>query len=270
MYDTQLTTPAMDALVRAVPDRLRVGRPRLRPERRRLHLRTPVRPPRSCTGRSSRPWTCLPARRPRPSTSPSLVGRVRFILTDSRSERSPKSAPDDQDKSDAREPRNGRGCFDGLGRRSGRRVRWSSWSPRSRGTARRRPVPMTGPGTRLERSAPGRRDRRGGAGRPGAHARRRCAHAGHRRRLAHRLLHLSGQVGSRSCTPVHWTVTAAFKAGPYSEGSFPRAAGTRPLATVDRPRGSDITVALSGRDHTGDSSWSGDQFTVDAPQRSKP
>ena len=52
---------------------------------------------------------------------------------------------------------------------------------------------------------------------------------------------------------------ASFKAGPYSEGAHP-GGGQFALATVD-DGGGDITVTLSGRDHTG-TELVGYRFTV--------
>ena len=51
----------------------------------------------------------------------------------------------------------------------------------------------------------------------------------------------------------------SFKAGPYSEGAFP-GGGQFGLATVT-DSGSDITITLSGRDHTG-TELVGYEFTV--------
>jgi hypothetical protein len=53
----------------------------------------------------------------------------------------------------------------------------------------------------------------------------------------------------------------SFKAGPYSEGAFP-GGGHFGLASVT-DSGSDITITLSGRDHTG-TELVGHAFTVAA------
>ena len=245
MYDTQLTTPAMDALVRAVPIAYVWDDHDFGPND--ADSTSDSGPAAQVVYRQVVPHPDLPA-----GTGPEAiyqsftVGRVRFILTDSRSERSPKSAPDDQDKTM-------------LGA-----AQWA-WLLDELDTAAN-----AGEVVVLVTSVPWNGAAQAGADDWAGYTteRRRLADAIAGAGLADQVLMLAGDahmlaIDDGSHTDFSTAQSGgfplmhagaldrhgSFKAGPYSEGSFPGGGHFGLVSVTDS--GSDITVTLSGRDHTG-------------------
>jgi phosphodiesterase/alkaline phosphatase D-like protein len=97
MYDTQLTQPAMDALVRAAPVGYVWDDHDFGPND--ADSTAASGPAAQVVYRQAVPHGPLPAGRgPEAIYQSFVMGRVRFVITDSRSERSPRAAPDDADK----------------------------------------------------------------------------------------------------------------------------------------------------------------------------
>ncbi len=97
MYDTQLTSPAIDALVRSVPVAYVWDDHDFGPND--ADSTAPSGPAAQVVYREAVPHQALPAGPGPEAIYQSITaGRVRFLLTDGRSERSPKAAPDDADK----------------------------------------------------------------------------------------------------------------------------------------------------------------------------
>jgi phosphodiesterase/alkaline phosphatase D-like protein len=255
MYDTQLTTPAMDALVRSVPVAYMWDDHDFGPND--ADSTAASGPAAQVVYRQVMPHPDLPAGvGPEAIYQSFVLGRVRFILTDSRSERSPKGAPDDADKT----------MFGA--------AQWTWLLDELDAAANERNVVV------LVTSVPWN-----GASQDGADdwsgyttERRRLADAIAEAGLADQLLMIAGdahmlaiddgtntdfstaQVGGFPLMHAGaFDQAGSFKAGPYSEGAIP-GTGHFGLARVDDD-GSDITVTLSGRDHTG-AELVGHRFTV--------
>jgi phosphodiesterase/alkaline phosphatase D-like protein len=257
MYDTQLTTPAMDALIRAVPIAYMWDDHDFGPND--ADSTADSGPAAQVVYRQVVPHPDLPAGAGPEAVHQSFtLGRVRFILTDSRSERSPKSAPDDPDKTM-------------LGA-----AQWA-WLLDEFDTAA-----AAGQVVVLVTSVPWNGQARVGADDWAGYTteRRRLADAIAGAGLADQLLMIAGDahmlaIDDGSHTDFSTSQAGgfplmhagaldrhgSFKAGPYSEGAFP-GGGHFGLATVT-DSGSDITITLSGRDHTG-TELVGHEFTVAA------
>jgi phosphodiesterase/alkaline phosphatase D-like protein len=257
MYDTQLTTPAMDALVRAVPIAYVWDDHDFGPND--ADSTSDSGPAAQVVYRQVVPHPDLPAGAgPEAIYQSFTVGRVRFILTDSRSERSPKSAPDDQDKTM-------------LGA-----AQWAWLLDELDAAANAGEVVV------LVTSVPWNGAAQAGADDWAGYTteRRRLADAIAGAGLADQVLMLAGDahmlaIDDGSHTDFSTSQSGgfplmhagaldrhgSFKAGPYSEGSFPGGGHFGLVSVTDS--GSDITVALSGRDHTG-AELVGYEFTVPA------
>jgi phosphodiesterase/alkaline phosphatase D-like protein len=257
MYDTQLTTPAMDALVRSVPIAYMWDDHDFGPND--ADSTSASAPASQVVYRQVVPHSPLPAGEgPEAIYQSFTLGRVRFILTDSRSERSPKSAPDDQAKTM-------------LGS-----AQWSWLLDELDAAASAGEVVV------LVTSVPWNGVAQAGADDWAGYTteRQRLADAIAGAGLADQMLMIAGDAHmlaiddgthtdfSRAHSGGFPLMHAAafdrhgsFKAGPYSEGAFP-GGGHFGLATVT-DSGSDITVTLSGRDYTG-AQLVGYEFSVPA------
>jgi phosphodiesterase/alkaline phosphatase D-like protein len=245
MYDTQLTTPAMDALVRAVPIAYTWDDHDFGPND--ADSTAASGPAAQVVYRQAVPHPDLPAGAgPEAIYQSFTMGRVRFILTDSRSERSPKSAPDDRDKT----------MFGA--------AQWE-WLLEEFDAAA-----AAGQVVVLVTSVPWNGDAQAGADDWAGYTteRQRLADAIAEAGLADQLLMLAGDahmlaIDDGSHTDFSTSLSGgfplmhagafdrhgSFKAGPYSHGSIP-GGGHFGLATVT-DSGSDVSISLSGRDHTG-------------------
>ncbi len=255
MYDTQLTTPAMDALVRAVPMAYTWDDHDFGPND--ADSTAASGPAVQVVYRQDVPHPGLPAGEgPEAIHQSFTLGRIRFILTDSRSERSPKSAPDDRAKTM-------------LG---AAQWRWLLEELDAAADAGQVVVLVT--------SVPWNGQPRAGADDWAGYTteRRRLADAIADAGLADQLLMIAGDAHMLAIddgTHTDFSTSqsggfplmhagamdrhGSFKAGPYSEGAFP-GGGHFALATVE-DSGSGITITLSGRDHTG-AELVGYRFTV--------
>lgn len=255
MYDTQLTMPAMDALVRSVQVAYMWDDHDFGPND--ADSTSASGPASQVVYRQDVPHPDLPAGGgPEAIYQSFTLGRVRFILTDSRSERSPKSAPDDQDKTM-------------LG---AAQWRWLLDEFDAAAAAGQAVVLVT--------SVPWNGVAQAGADDWAGYTaeRQRLADAITGAGLADQVLMIAGDAhmlaiddGTNtdfsSSTSGGFPLMHAgafdrqgsFKAGPYSEGSHP-GSGQFALATVDDD-GDDITLTLSGRDYTG-AELVGYRFTV--------
>lgn len=257
MYDTQLTTPAMDALVRSVPVAYMWDDHDFGPND--ADSTSASGPASQVVYRQVVPHPDLPAGGgPEAIYQSFTLGRVHFILTDSRSERSPRAAPDDADKT----------MFGA--------AQWA-WLLDELDAAAE-----AGQAVVLVTSVPWN-----GVGQAGADdwagyttERERLADAIAGAGLADQMLMIAGDahmlaIDDGTHTDFSTAQSGGFplmhaaafdrlgssKAGPYSEGSIP-GGGHFGLATVT-DSGTDITVTLSGRDYTG-AELVGYEFTVPA------
>jgi phosphodiesterase/alkaline phosphatase D-like protein len=257
MYDTQLTTPAMNALVRSVPVAYIWDDHDFGPND--ADSTAASRPAAQVVYRQAVPHPSLPAGSgPEPIYQSFTMGRVRFVLTDARSAKSPKGDPDDADKTM-------------LG---SRQMAWLGEQLTAASAAGQVVVLVT--------SLPWN-------GAPAAGADDWSGYTTERRRIADmiaaagltdRLLMIAGDAhmvaiddgtnsdfstGRSGGFPLMHAAAldrpGSFKAGPYSEGAHP-GAGQFGLVRVD-DAGADLTVTLSGRDHTG-AELVGYRFTVPA------
>ncbi len=257
MYDTQLTTPAMDALVRSVPIAYMWDDHDFGPND--ADSTSDSGPASQVVYREDVPHPDLPAGEgPEAIYQSFTLGRVRFILTDSRSERSPKSAPDDRAKT----------MFGS--------AQWTWLLDEFDAAAEAGQVVV------LVTSVPWNGVAQAGADDWAGYTteRRRLADAIAGAGLADQMLMIAGDAHMLAIddgTHTDFSASQAggfplmhagamdrhgsFKAGPYSEGAFP-GGGHYGLATV-KDAGSDITITLSGRDYTG-SELVGYEFTVPA------
>jgi phosphodiesterase/alkaline phosphatase D-like protein len=257
MYDTQLTTPAMDALVRAVPVDYVWDDHDFGPND--ADSTAASRPAAAVVYRQAVPHPVLAAGEGPESIEHSFVlGRVRFVVTDSRSRRSPKDDPDDADKTM-------------LG---AAQVRWLEQELRAAADAGQVVVLVT--------SVPWNGTPAAGADDWSGYttARRQVADLVAAAGLTDRLLMVAGDAhmvaiddgshtdfssdGSGGFPLMHAAALdrpGSYKAGPYSEGAHP-GAGQFGLVTVT-DTGGDITLRLSGRDFTG-AELVGYTFTVPA------
>ena len=255
MYDTQLTTPAMDALVRSMPVAYMWDDHDFGPND--ADSTSASAPASQVVYREVVPHPDLPAGEgPEAIYQSFTLGRVRFILTDSRSERSPKSAPDDQDKT----------MFGSA------QWAWLLAELDAAATARQMVVLVT--------SVPWNGVAQAGADDWAGYTteRQRLADAIARAGLADQMLMIAGDAHMLAIddgTHTDFSTSqsggfplmhaaafdrhGSFKAGPYSEGAFP-GGGHFGLATVT-DSGSDIAITLSGRDYTG-AELVGYRFTV--------
>jgi phosphodiesterase/alkaline phosphatase D-like protein len=257
MYDTQLTTPAMDALVRSVPIAYMWDDHDFGPND--ADSTSASAPASQVVYRQVVPHSSLPAGEgPEAIYQSFALGRVRFILTDSRSERSPKSAPDDQAKTmlgsaqwswllDELDAAASAGEVVVL-------VTSVAWN----GVAQAGADDWAGYTTERRRLA----DAIAGAGL----ADQMLMIAGDAHMLAiddgtHTDFSTSQSGGFPLMHAAAFDRHGSFKAGPYSEGAFP-GGGQFGLVTVD-DTGSGVTLTLSGRDHTG-AELVGYRFTVPA------
>lgn len=257
MYDTQLTTPAMDALVRSVPFVYLWDDHDFGPND--ADSTSDSGPAVQVVYRQAVPHGYLPAG-PGPEAiyQAFTLGRVRFVVTDGRSERSPRAAPDDADKTM-------------LGTHQ---LEWLADELRAAAAAEQAVVLVT--------SVPWN-------GAPAAGSDDWAGYTTERRRiadmiaeagLADQMLMLAGDahmvaIDDGSHTDFSTDGVGGFplmhaaaldrqgstKAGPYSEGSHP-GGGQFGLVTVTDD-GTDITFTLSARDHTG-AELIGYSFTVAA------
>jgi phosphodiesterase/alkaline phosphatase D-like protein len=245
MYDAQLTTPAMGALVRAVPVDYVWDDHDFGPND--ADSTAASKPAAAVVYRQAVPHPVLAAGPGPESIEHSFVlGRVRFVVTDSRSRRSPKDDPDDADKTM-------------LG---SAQLRWLAGELRAAADAGQVVVLVT--------SVPWN-----GAAAVGADdwsgyttARRQVADLIAGAGLTDRLLMVAGDahmvaIDDGSHTDFSSSQAGGFpllhaaaldrpgstKAGPYSEGEHP-GAGQFGLVTVTDTGGA-VTLRLSGRDHTG-------------------
>ena len=245
MYDTQLTTPAMDALIRSVPIAYMWDDHDFGPND--ADSTAASGPAAQVVYREAVPHPDLPAGDGPEAIYQSLtLGRVRFILTDSRSERSPKAAPDDQDKT----------MFGA--------TQWA-WLHQELDAAA-----AAGEVVVLVTSVPWNGVAQAGADDWSGYTteRRRLADAIADAGLADQVLMIAGDahmlaIDDGTHTDFSTSQSGGFplmhagamdqrgsvKAGPYSEGAFP-GGGHFGLASVT-DSGSDITITLSGRDHMG-------------------
>jgi phosphodiesterase/alkaline phosphatase D-like protein len=255
MYDTQLTTPAMDALVRSVPVAYMWDDHDFGPND--ADSTAGSGPAVQVVYREVVPHADLPAGSGPEAVYQSFVlGRVRFILTDSRSERSPKSAPDDASKT----------MFGAA------QWAWLRGELDAAATARQVVVLVT--------SVPWNGVARVGADDWAGYTteRRRLADAVAGAGLADQMLMIAGDAhmlaiddgtntdfstsqsgGFPLMHAAAFDQVGSFKAGPYTEGAVP-GTGHFGLARV-QDDGADISLTLSGRDHTG-AELVGYRFTV--------
>ena len=255
MYDTQLTTPAMDALVRSVPVAYMWDDHDFGPND--ADSTSDSGPAAQVVYRQAVPHPGLPAGAgPEPIYHSFVLGRVRFVLTDARSEKSPKSDPDDQDKTM-------------LG---ARQLDWLSGELQAAAAAGEVVVLVT--------SLPWNGVAAAGADDWSGYTteRRRIADMIADAGLTDQLLMIAGDahmVAIDDGTNTDFSTDrsggfplmhaaaldrpGSFKAGPYSEGAHP-GAGQFGLVTVD-DTGSGVTLTLSGRDYTG-AELVGYRFTV--------
>jgi phosphodiesterase/alkaline phosphatase D-like protein len=257
MYDTQLTTPAMDALVRSVPLAYIWDDHDFGPND--ADSTSASAPASQVVYREVVPHSSLPAGEgPEAIYQSFTLGRVRFILTDSRSERSPKSAPDDEAKTM-------------LGS-----AQWTWLLDELDAAARAGEVVVLGTSIPWNGAAQAGADDWAGY----TTERRRLADAIAGAGLADQMLMIAGDahmlaIDDGTHTDFSTSQSGGFplmhaaafdrhgssKAGPYSEGAFP-GGGQFGLVTVD-DTGSGVTLTLSGRDHTG-AELVGYRFTVPA------
>jgi phosphodiesterase/alkaline phosphatase D-like protein len=243
MYDTQLTTPAMDALVRSMPVAYMWDDHDFGPND--ADSTSASAPASQVVYREVVPHPDLPAGQgPEAIYQSFTLGRVRFILTDSRSERSPKSAPDDKDKT----------MFGSA------QWTWLLAELDAAATARQMVVLVT--------SVPWNGVAQAGADDWAGYTteRQRLADAIAQAGLADQMLMIAGDAHMLAIddgTHTDFSTSqsggfplmhaaafdrhGSFKAGPYSEGAFP-GGGHFGLATVT-DSGSDIAITLSGRDY---------------------
>jgi phosphodiesterase/alkaline phosphatase D-like protein len=255
MYDTQLTTPAMDALVRAVPVAYMWDDHDFGPND--ADSTADAGPAAQIVYRQVVPHPWLPAGAgPEAIYQSFTLGRVRFVLTDARSEKSPKSDPDDQDKTM-------------LG---ARQLDWLASELQAAAAAGQVVVLVT--------SLPWNGAAAAGADDWSGYTteRRRIADMIADAGLTDQLLMIAGDAhmvaiddgantdfsteragGFPLMHAAALDRPGSFKAGPYSEGAHP-GAGQFGLVAVD-DTGSGVTLTLSGRDHAG-AELVGYQFTV--------
>ncbi len=255
MYDTQLTTPAMDALVRSVPVAYMWDDHDFGPND--ADSTAASGPAAQVVYRQVVAHPDLPAGGgPEAIYQSFTLGRVRFILTDSRSERSPKTAPDDQDKT----------MFGS--------AQWMWLRDEFEAAA------AAGQAVVLVTSVPWNGVVQAGADDWAGYTteRRRLADAIAGAGLADQMLMIAGDahmlaIDDGTNTDFSSTRSGGFplmhagafdrqassKAGPYTEGSHP-GGGQFALATV-ADDGADISITLSGRDHTG-TELVGYRFTI--------
>jgi phosphodiesterase/alkaline phosphatase D-like protein len=257
MYDTQLTTPAMDALVRSVPVAYIWDDHDFGPND--ADSTSASAPAAQVVYRQAVPHPPLPAGTgPEPVYQSFTLGRVRFILTDARSDKSPKGDPDDADKTM-------------LG---ARQLQWLADQLESAADA--------GEVVVLATSLPWNGAAAAGSDDWSGYTteRRRIADLIAAAGLTDQLLMIAGDahmVAIDDGTHTDFSTDrsggfplmhaaaldrpGSFKAGPYSEGAHP-GAGQFGLVTID-DEGTGITLTLSGRDHTG-AELVGYRFTIPA------
>ncbi len=259
MYDTQLTTPAMDALVRAVPVDYVWDDHDFGPND--ADGTAASGPAAQIVYRQSVPHPPLPAGvGPEGIEHSFVLGRVRFIVTDARSRRSPKADPDDADKT-----------MLGTAQK-----RWLAGELRAAASSGQVVVLVT--------SVPWNGTRTAGADDWAGYSVERTevadmiAGAG----LTGRVLMLAGDAhmvaiddgshtdfttdGSGGFPLMHAAALdrpGSVKGGPYSEGAHP-GAGQFGLVSID-DTGGDVELTLSGRDYTG-TELVGFRFTVPADE----
>ncbi len=245
MYQTQLTTPAMDALVRSAPVAYTWDDHDYGPND--ADSTSNSAPAAQVVYRQSVPHPDLPAGTgPEPIYQSFTLGRVRFILMDSRSNRSPKSDPDTVDKTM-------------LGTRQ---LRWLTQEFTAASAAGQvvvlvTSVPWTGQATAGADDWSGYSTER-----------QRVADLIAEAGLVDQLLMLAGDahmvaIDDGTNTDFATTQSGGFplmhaaaldrpgsvKGGPYSQGEYP-GSGQFGLVTV-KDSGAGVSIALSGRDHTG-------------------
>lgn len=257
MYDTQLTAPAIDALVREVPVAYVWDDHDFGPND--ADSTAASAPAAQIVYRQSAPYLALPAGPGPEAIYQSFeMGRVRFILTDGRSERSPKAAPDNSDKTM-------------LG---AAQLRWLA--------AELQAAAQAGQVVVLSTNVPWNGSAAPGADDWAGYSTERTviadliADSG----VADQLVMVAGDAhmvaiddgsntdfsSSRSggfplLHPAALDRNGSAKGGPYSEGAFPGGGQYGLLSVTDD--GGDVTVGLSGRDYTG-AELVGYTFTIPA------